>query len=127
MIADPELKWPMPPVGIAFLAALGGFHWFLDYPYLVRGRLDQFWSDSQDFANLLPTERSPTFPPIQCLVRGHANARVVAVVVREFDQCQLFVPYALKIQGASPQHIFQGLNSTFSLSIRYRVKASAKT
>mgnify|MGYP001667594986 CR=1 FL=1 len=97
MIAYPELKWPTPPVGIAFLAALGGFHSFLDYPYFVCGCLDQFRSDSQGLVNLLPTERNPTFPPIQCLVRGHANARVVAIVVREFNQCQLFVTCALKI------------------------------
>ena len=101
MIAYPELKWPTPPVSIAFLAALGGFHPFLDYLYFVCGHLDQFRSDSQGFDNLLPTEQSPTFPPIQCLVRGHANACVVAVVVREFDQCQLFIPCALKIQSTS--------------------------
>jgi len=85
MIAYPELKWPPPLVGIAFLALLGSFHSFLDYPYFVRGRLDQFRFDSQGFLNLLTIERSPVFPPIQCLIQGHANARVVAVVVREFD------------------------------------------
>jgi len=81
MIAYPELKWPTPPVGITFLAALDGFHPFLDYLYFVRGRLDQFRSDSQGLVNLLPTERSPTFPSIQCLTRGHANACMVTVVI----------------------------------------------
>jgi len=85
MVADSELKWPTPPINIAFLAALGGFHPFLDYFYFVYGHLDQFQSDSQGLINLLPTEWSPTFPSVQCLVWGHANARVVAIVVREFN------------------------------------------
>jgi len=126
MVAYPELKWPTPLVGIAFLVVLGGFYSFLDYAYFVRGRLDQFRSDSQGLVNLLPIERSPAFPPIQFLVQGHANASVVAVVVREFDQCQLFVPCTLQIQSTSPQHIFQGLNSTFCLPVSCRVKGSTK-
>ena len=85
MVADSELKWPTPPINIAFLAALGGFHPFLDYFYFVYGHLDQFQSDSQGLINLLPTEWSPTFPSVQCLVWGHANARVVAIFVQEFN------------------------------------------
>jgi len=81
MIAYLELKWPTPLVGITFLAAVGGFHSFLDYPYFIRGSLDQFRSDSQGLVNLLPTEQNPAFSPIQCLIRGHANARVIVIIM----------------------------------------------
>jgi len=41
----------MPPISVALLVAMGGFHSFLDYSYFIRGGLDQFRSDSQGLFN----------------------------------------------------------------------------
>jgi len=40
LISYMELKGPMPPVGIALLAALGNSHSLSNHPYFIRGGLD---------------------------------------------------------------------------------------
>jgi len=127
MISHVKLKGPTPSMGVAFLASLSCSHLFLDYPYLIHGGLNELRSYSQSFIDLLPTEWSSALPPIQCLMRCHPNTCVVTVVVGELDQRQFFISPFLKVQGASPQHIFQGLNSVLSFPIRSWVEYSTKT
>ncbi|MFS7969819.1 hypothetical protein Hanom_Chr09g00813641 [Helianthus anomalus] len=41
---------------------------------------------------------------------------MIAIIVREFDQWQVFVPTTTKIDNTRTEHVFNSANCSFSLS-----------
>ncbi|MFS7938757.1 hypothetical protein Hanom_Chr05g00443531 [Helianthus anomalus] len=42
---------------------------------------------------------------------------MIAIIVREFDQWQVFVPTTPKINNTRTEHVFKSANRSFSLSV----------
>ncbi|MFS8032745.1 hypothetical protein Hanom_Chr17g01561301 [Helianthus anomalus] len=61
--------------------------------------------------DLVPYNRRTTSP------RCHLDAGMIAVVVREFDQWQVFAPTTTKVNNTRTEHVFKSANRSFSLSV----------
>src|SRR6185295_1056512 len=72
-------------------------------------------------SNLIPIERSPALPAIQCLKGGLLQTGLVAVVVGELSIRQAFIPTSTILNSTSSQHIFQHLVGSLCLPICLRM------
>ncbi|MFS7904456.1 hypothetical protein Hanom_Chr01g00036281 [Helianthus anomalus] len=51
---------------------------------------------------------------------------MIAILVREFDQWQVFVPTTTKINNTRTEHVFKSANRSFSLSVDLWMKCSTQ-
>ncbi|KAF5755003.1 hypothetical protein HanXRQr2_Chr17g0797671 [Helianthus annuus] len=51
---------------------------------------------------------------------------MIAVIVREFHQWQVFVPTTTKIYNTRSEHVFKSTDRSFSLSVGLRVECSTQ-
>ncbi|MFS7912359.1 hypothetical protein Hanom_Chr02g00129071 [Helianthus anomalus] len=76
--------------------------------------------------DLVPHNRRTTSPTIQGFERCHLNAGMVAIVVREFDQWQVFAPTTPKVNNTRTEHVFRSTDRSFSLSVGLRMECGTQ-
>ncbi|MFS7941392.1 hypothetical protein Hanom_Chr05g00475691 [Helianthus anomalus] len=67
--------------------------------------------------DLVPYNRRTTSPTVQGFERCHFDAGMVAIIVREFDQWQVFAPTTTKIDNTRTEHVFNSTDRPFCLSV----------
>ncbi|MFS7938457.1 hypothetical protein Hanom_Chr05g00439931 [Helianthus anomalus] len=67
--------------------------------------------------DLVPHNRRTTSPTIQGFERCHLDAGMVAIIVREFNQWQVFAPATTKVNNTRTEHVLNSTNRSFGLSV----------
>ncbi|MFS7955591.1 hypothetical protein Hanom_Chr07g00644421 [Helianthus anomalus] len=76
--------------------------------------------------DLVPHNRRTTSSTIKSLEWCHLNAGMIAIVVREFDQWQVFAPTTTKIYNTRTEHVFNSTNRSFGLSVGLWMECSTQ-
>ena len=85
----------------------------------------QLWTHYSPFSNLVPTYQSSANFITQRFKWCNYNALLIAIVVSELNEMQLFLPTTLEIQNASLQHILKSLNRPLRLTIHLQMISCA--
>ncbi|MFS7911889.1 hypothetical protein Hanom_Chr02g00123381 [Helianthus anomalus] len=76
--------------------------------------------------DLVPHNRRTTSPTIKSLEWCHLNAGMIAIVVREFDQWQVFAPTTTKIYNTRTEHVLNCTNRSLGLSVGLWMECSTQ-
>ena len=85
IIPNFKLQRPSSLVYIGFLSAQGCLQMTLDKDNLLSSLLDEFWPKVSTVSHFNPIKWHPVFLPIQSFKWCHANALLVAIIVRKFS------------------------------------------
>ena len=113
-------------VSIWLLQAIVCFQEIPYYMNLVQSLINLFGNQTWRLSHVKPSNWKSTSPTIQGHKRSHTYRWIVTIVVRKLNQRKVFIPISLEINYTSSKHILKGLNSTFRLTIRLRMKSCAK-
>ena len=97
MITNVKLKFSVSIIGIGFLPTLCYSHTITNQFYLVHGILHHIWTQQLTVTNLKPSYRGSTFSTIQCFIRSHLYAALVAVVICKLQHRQMLIPATFKL------------------------------
>jgi len=125
-VADLKLKLGPTSVRITLLTTLSGQQPLFDLLDLLCRLKHYLRTTHHALPYLTPANRGSTPPPIQQLKGRHANARMMAIVIRKLCQGKIRVPTPAEIQHTCSEHVLERLNRPLTLPVSLRVVCGTK-